>query len=106
MLIYLVGSYDTIVNKSTLSGGQKQRLSIARALYRQPSVILLDEYTSSLDRVNRDAVVDTITKILQDKTAIVVSHSLETLRNVDASLVCIRVLINIAYSCSLLSRRR
>ena len=66
-----------------LSGGQKQRLSIARALWREPEILFLDESTSSLDKSTQSKIMNTIFKIMKDKTIIMISHRLETIKNFD-----------------------
>ena len=57
-----------------ISGGQKQRIGIARALYNNPDVLILDESTSSLDLLNEKLIMDTIHNLGKDKTIIIVSH--------------------------------
>ena len=66
-----------------LSGGQRQRLGIARALYRQPAVLVLDEATSSLDNETERRVTDVIRALHGDVTVIVVAHRLSTVMNCD-----------------------
>ena len=81
--------YETRVGDSgiALSGGQRQRLAIARALYRQPSVLILDEATSSLDTESERAVQDNLEQLLTERTALVIAHRLSTVRNADLIVV-------------------
>ena len=81
--------YDTELEEGAvnLSGGQKQRLSIARALLRQPRIIIFDEATSSLDPESEAVVVKNLKDIAKGRTAIVISHRLVTLRDADAIIV-------------------
>lgn len=66
-----------------LSGGQKQRVGIARALYRDPTVIVFDEATSALDNVTEHKITKTINSLRGDITTVIVAHRLSTVRNVD-----------------------
>lgn len=78
-------SIDTIVGERgiRLSGGQIQRLAIARALYRNPYVLVLDEATSALDNDTESAVMDAIDALHGEKTLIVIAHRITTVRNCD-----------------------
>ena len=66
-----------------ISGGQKQRIGIARELYRNPEIIILDESTSSLDIQTEDKILECIEKLKSNKTIIIVSHRANTLKNCD-----------------------
>ena len=77
-------SKTNIGEKGTrLSGGQIQRLSIARALYKDPEILILDEATSSLDFENEKKIIDTINTVKKDKTIIIVSHKPSALKHCD-----------------------
>jgi ATP-binding cassette, subfamily B, bacterial PglK len=70
-----------------LSGGQRQRIGIARALYRDPEVLIFDEATSALDNVTERAVLSAIDNVGSDKTVIMIAHRLSTVRDCDQILL-------------------
>jgi len=77
--------YDTVVGERgiRLSGGQRQRIGIARALYRNPDVIVFDEATSALDNSTERAVMEAMRVLLGKKTILMVAHRLTTLSDCD-----------------------
>ena len=80
---------NTIIGSSgiELSGGQKQRILIARALYKNPSILIMDEATSSLDAINETMITDRIMEDTSDRILIVAAHRLCTVKNADKILL-------------------
>ena len=78
-------SYDTVVGERgiTLSGGQKQRTAIARALIRNPKILILDDALSSVDTQTEDKILNDLRAVMQGRTTIFISHRVSTVRNAD-----------------------
>jgi subfamily B ATP-binding cassette protein MsbA len=82
------GYYSVIGDRgSKLSGGQRQRISIARAVLKNPPVLILDEATSALDTESEKLVQDALTKLMKNRTSIVIAHRLSTIVHSDEILV-------------------
>ena len=77
--------YETLVGERgiTLSGGQKQRTAIARAIIRNPRILILDDALSSVDTHTEDKILNHLREVMQDRTTIFISHRVSTVRNAD-----------------------
>jgi subfamily B ATP-binding cassette protein MsbA len=88
-ILELPDGFDTQIGERgvRLSGGQRQRLALARAFLRKASVVLLDEPTSALDTLSEAQIQEAMKRILDNRTAIIVTHRLSTIKEVDEILV-------------------
>ena len=82
-------SYDTLVGERgiTLSGGQKQRTAIARAVLRQPKILILDDALSSVDTYTEEKILSQLRGVMRERTSLIVSHRVSTVR--DADMICV-----------------
>jgi ATP-binding cassette subfamily B protein len=81
--------YDTPLGErgTTLSGGERQRVSLARAILRDPAILILDEATSALDEETQALVQDTLTEFVRGRTTLLIAHRLSTLSMADRIVV-------------------
>jgi subfamily B ATP-binding cassette protein MsbA len=88
-IMQMENGYQTNIGDggNRLSGGQRQRLSIARAILKNPPILILDEATSALDTESERLVQDALTKLMQNRTSIVIAHRLSTIQHADKIVV-------------------
>ena len=88
-IMNLENGYDTCIGDRgmNLSGGQRQRLSIARAVLKNPPILILDEATSSLDTESEKLVQDALAKVMSNRTSVVIAHRLSTIQDADEIVV-------------------
>lgn len=88
-IIEFPNGYDTILGERgiNLSGGQKQRIAIARAILKEPKILLLDDALSSVDTITEEAILNDLRNIMQDKTCIWISHRISSIKNADHIIV-------------------
>jgi ATP-binding cassette subfamily B protein len=81
--------YETIIGERgiTLSGGQKQRVSIARAILRKPSILILDDAFSAVDTYTEESILTRLKSFMAERTSIIISHRISTVKNADSIIV-------------------
>jgi ATP-binding cassette subfamily B multidrug efflux pump len=88
-IIGFTKSYETVLGERgiTLSGGQKQRVSIARALIKDPAILLFDDCLSAVDTETEEQILSNLNRISKNKTTIIVSHRVSSAKNADKIIV-------------------
>jgi ATP-binding cassette subfamily B protein len=88
-IIEFPDGFDTIIGERgiTLSGGQKQRISIARAIIKDPSILILDDCLSAVDTKTEEEILNNLKKILNGRTGIIIAHRISTVKHVDEIVI-------------------
>ncbi|MDN3549125.1 ABC transporter ATP-binding protein [Mucilaginibacter aquaedulcis] len=88
-IIELKKGFETLIGERgvTLSGGQKQRVSIARAIFKHPQILIFDDCLSAVDTRTEEEILSNLGRVMQNKTSIIISHRISTIKNADKILV-------------------
>jgi len=88
-IINLPDGYDTVIGErgQTISGGERQRISIARAVLRDPKILILDEATASVDTETEATIQAALERLIENRTTFAIAHRLSTLRKADRLIV-------------------
>ena len=95
-IIQFENGFDTVIGERgiTLSGGQKQRISIARAIINNPEILIFDDCLSAVDTKTEEAILSNLKEIMREKTSIIISHRISSIKNADYIIVLDKGLIS------------